>query len=312
MEAIPRFQMCQVGKALKQADALLSGGGSLLQDTTSTRSLLYYLSVIRCAQRLHKPVMLYANGIGPVRRPANRRRVKKVVERASLVTLRDHSSARELLDMGIPPERMVVTADPVFHLDPVPREQAQKLIASTGLQPGTPLVAVSVRNWKNTEDFFRGVARLCDHIKREHGMEVLFLLMQKEKDQAPSARVRELMEEKAYTLECSCTPRELMAVLGEARLCLAMRLHTLIFAARMAVPSLGLVYDPKVESYLRELDLPAAGQVEHFDVQEAIRRTDALMADYDGVLARLKEKSDRLTRAAGENERLLLELLEKK
>ena len=43
---------------------------------------------------LGKPVMLYANGIGPVHKPANRRRVKRVVERAALVTLRDHSSAR--------------------------------------------------------------------------------------------------------------------------------------------------------------------------------------------------------------------------
>lgn len=67
------------------------GGGSLLQDTTSTRSLFYYLSVIRCAELLGKPVMLYANGIGPVHKPANRRRVKRVVERAALVTLRDHS-----------------------------------------------------------------------------------------------------------------------------------------------------------------------------------------------------------------------------
>ena len=101
-----------------------------------------------------------------------------------------------------------------------------------------------------------------------------------------------------------------MAVLGQARLCLAMRLHTLIFAARMAVPSMGLVYDPKVDSYLRELDLPAAGYVDSFDGDEAIRRADAMMAGYDGVLARLRQKSAQLTQAARENERLLLEMLE--
>jgi polysaccharide pyruvyl transferase WcaK-like protein len=102
-----------------------------------------------------------------------------------------------------------------------------------------------------------------------------------------------------------------MGVLGQARLCLAMRLHTLIFAARMAVPAMGLVYDPKVASYLEELDLPAAGDVERFDGAEAIRRADALMENYDQVLARLRKKSAQLSRAAGENERLLLELLEK-
>ena len=97
LDAIPRFRVLRVFSALREGDVLLSGGGSLLQDTTSTRSLLYYLSVIRCAQWLHKPVMLYANGIGPVRKPANRRRVRHVVERAALVTLRDHASAQELV-----------------------------------------------------------------------------------------------------------------------------------------------------------------------------------------------------------------------
>ncbi|MFR6187275.1 MAG: polysaccharide pyruvyl transferase family protein [Lawsonibacter sp.] len=78
------------GSALRRCDALLSGGGSLLQDRTSTRSLLYYLSIIqRCAELLGKPVMLYANGIGPVQKPSNRRRVRRAVERAALVTLRD-------------------------------------------------------------------------------------------------------------------------------------------------------------------------------------------------------------------------------
>ena len=59
-----------------------------------------------------------------------------------------------------------------------------------------------------------------------------------------------------------------------------------------------------------ELDLPAAGDVEAFDGPEAIRRADALLKDYDAVLARLRKKSAQLTQAAGENERLLLELLE--
>ena len=116
----PRFQVWKVLKSLWRCDALLSGGGSLLQDRTSTRSLLYYLSIIQAAELFHKPVMLYANGIGPVQKPSNRCRVRRAVERAALVTLRDGSSARELQEMGVTRPDLHVTADPVFNLPPLP------------------------------------------------------------------------------------------------------------------------------------------------------------------------------------------------
>ncbi len=312
MEAVSRFHLCKVFRALRRCDALLFGGGSLLQDTTSTRSLLYYLSVIGMAQRMGKPVMLYANGIGPVRRPANRHRVKKAVERAALVTLRDHSSAQELRSMGVQRADLHVTADPVFHLEPAGAVRARELLDGAGLKEGDAFVAVSVRDWPEDGSFTRGLARLCCHLRRAHGLEVLLLLMQPSRDRTPTERVRQAMGEPSHLLDASCTPRELMAVLGQAKLCLAMRLHTLIFAARMAVPTMGLVYDPKVDSYLQELELPAAGLVNRFDEEEAIRRADTLMASYDEVLARLQQKSANLAQAAQENERLLLELLEKK
>ncbi|MDE7262141.1 MAG: polysaccharide pyruvyl transferase CsaB [Oscillospiraceae bacterium] len=312
IDAIPRFRVTKVLSALRRCDALLSGGGSLLQDNTSTRSLIYYLSVIWGAHMLGKPVMLYANGIGPVRRQGNRRRVRRAVDRATVVTLRDHSSAEELERMGVRRTDLHVTADPVFHLDPASPERGRELIAQSGLPAGKPFTVVSVRDWRNTEKFNLELARLCDHMRRNYGMEILFLLMQPPKDREASQTVRGLMEEPSHLLDVPCTPQELMAVLGEAKLCLAMRLHTLIFAARMAVPTMGLVYDPKVASYLQELELPSAGEVESFDGPEAIRRTDRLMANYDSVLASLREKSAALTKAAEDNERLLLEMLGKK
>ena len=48
-------------------------------------------------------------------------------------------------------------------------------------------------------------------------------------DREAPARVRGQMEEPSFVLDAPCTPRELMGVLGQAHLCLAMRLHTLIF-----------------------------------------------------------------------------------
>ena len=310
IQAIPRFHAIEVFSALRKCDVLLSGGGSLLQDTTSTRSILYYLTVMSTARMLGKPVMLYANGIGPVRKEGNRRRTRAAVEKAAVVTLRDHGSETELREMGVTRADLHVTADPVFRLPPVDPARARELLRGCGMEAEKDFVAVSVREWPNTEKFSGELALLCDHLRRAHGMEVLFVMMQPAHDRAATDRVRAAMEEPSFLLETPCTPREIMGVLGRAKLCLAMRLHTMIFAARMAVPTMGLVYDPKVEKYLEELDQPSAGHVERFDAQAAIAAADQLMADYDSAHEALKAKSAALTAAAGENERLLLELLE--
>ena len=311
LNAVPRFNIPRVISALKKSDLLLSGGGSLLQDTTSTRSLVYYLSVMNLAHMLGKPVMLYANGIGPVRKAANRSRVRKAVERAAAVTLRDHSSAQELREMGVQRSDLAVTADPVFRLTPADADRARELMAQTGLPEGKDFVAVSVRDWEAAKSFPGGLAALCDHLRRSYDLEVLFLLMQPGVDRGMTEAVRREMEESSYVLESPCTPREMMAVLGQAKLCLAMRLHTLIFAARMAVPTLGLVYDPKVASFLEELELPSAGHVENFDAEAAISAANGLMGSYDSVLTGLRERSARMEQSTRENESLLLELLQK-
>ena len=312
LDAVYRFDLVQVGRALRRCDALLSGGGSLLQDRTSTRSLLYYLMVIRWAKKLGKPVMLYANGIGPVTKPENRKKVKQTVELANVVTLRDRASAQELRDMGVKHPELHITADPVFNLVPAGADRGRELLTKAGLPAGRKFAAVSVRDWPAAQQFPQQAARLCDHLHRTYGLETVFLLMQPAADRETTEQVRRAMESPSYLLDVPATPSELMAVLGQAELCVAMRLHTLIFAARMAVPTVGLVYDPKVDSYLKELDLPSAGEVERFDVDRACQVCDELMADYDRILARLKERSAALSAAARENEALLLELLRKK
>ena len=54
--------------------AYISGGGTLIQNVTSGRSLLYYLSNISRAHAAGNHVMMYGCGIGPVQYPGDRRR----------------------------------------------------------------------------------------------------------------------------------------------------------------------------------------------------------------------------------------------
>ena len=69
--------------------------------------------------------------------------------------------------------------------------------------------------------------------------------------------------------------------------------------------------DAILHSVLKELELPCAGHVEHFDAVAAITRADALMCDYDAVLHNLRGKSGQMQRDAEKNEAALMALLEK-
>src|SRR5207247_740740 len=76
LHAVPAYHRARphdVLAALRRCDLFISGGGSLLQDVTSLNSLLFYLMQIRLARMLRRRVMIYAQGIGPLLRPAARR-----------------------------------------------------------------------------------------------------------------------------------------------------------------------------------------------------------------------------------------------
>ena len=87
---------------MSSLDVLISGGGSLLQDVTSKNGILYYLGIIKLAQLLGKKVMVYAQGIGPIREPRNRKLTAKILNKVQAITVRDFESRTELLEMGIP------------------------------------------------------------------------------------------------------------------------------------------------------------------------------------------------------------------
>lgn len=213
--------------------------------------------------------------------------------------------------MGVQRPDLHVTSDPVFAMQWANDERVDEILSATKLPKGQPFAVLSVRSWPDMKAFARELAAVCDHLYNEHGLMSLFVLMQPESDRALSAQVMAQMTTPAVLLDQDLSPEELMGVVARGRICLAMRLHTLIFAARTAVPLVGLVYDPKVKSYLQELGMPSAGDVDRLDHRQAIGRLDELLKHYDEYKTTLSERSERLTQAAGENERLLLELLEK-
>ena len=311
IEAVYRFGMRDVFHAIRKSDVLLSGGGSLLQDSTSTRSLMYYLSITVMAKLLRKKVMLYANGIGPVSGKRNRRLVKQVVNRADLITLREENSYEELLSMGVNPKKCFVTADPAFTMNGIGAEASRALLQAEGVPLDKPIVVVSVRKWKDMDKFIGRFARMCDTIVEKYDRNIVFLGMQMPNDIIVSEKVRAQMKQKAYILKNNHSPYEVMGIISQADFILSMRLHTLIFAAKQQVPLIGFVYDPKIEYYLEKLEMPSGGKLKEFDPETTLEYVDDVIRNKEAYVEKLGEKEKELEKMAHRNEKYLAKLLER-
>jgi len=274
VESVNRWKPGEVAKALRKADILISGGGSLLQDVTGPKSLLYYLGVIWLARMLGKPVVFYAQGIGPINSNPGRKMVSFTANGVKAITVRDEDSRADLLDMGVKKD-ITVTADPVLGLDPdqVPGPAGRDILSESGVSPEDgPLAGVSVRPWHG-EQWQAELAGACDGLVKR-GMQVVFLPMQHPGDLQVSEAVSGLMRRESFIVRRTCSVPEMLSVISGLDLLVGMRLHSLIMAAVLGVPPVGIAYDPKIKRFLARVGLEPGGSPEDLNSVQLLAGVD--------------------------------------
>ncbi|NPV26687.1 MAG: polysaccharide pyruvyl transferase CsaB [Firmicutes bacterium] len=320
VNAVSRTNPLVLIKTLRQADLLISGGGSLLQDVTSARSIVYYLGVVALALLLGTRVMFYAQGIGPITTWVGKTLTRIIGNRVDLITLRDEQSKEELTRLGVVRPPIYVTADPVLGLRPAQLPDfGQRILSEHGVisrsvadqSVNQPLAGIALRNWKGLAGFKVAAAKAADYLAGK-GWEIVLIPLHYPEDVAAARDVQRLMQSEAHLLAVNLTAQQAMAVIGEMDLLIGMRLHSLIFAAVMGVPVVGITYDPKVTQFLHSIGQMPAGNVDNLTA-------DALIAAVEKVISHLDETREMITKLAGpmceqarNSARLALKLLENK
>lgn len=309
VNAVSRVAFLKIYQALKNCDLLISGGGSLLQDVTSDRSLYYYLTLIRVAKMLNKPVMLYAQGIGPLQKESARKAVAKVLNNVDLITVRDETSRQELIDIGVKTE-VTVTADAVLSMHPVDRTIAERLLQSYKLKGTRPKIGVCVRAWKNNTKYRAILAKALDELVQEHQASIVFIPMQYPADGEESMKIAELMEEKPIVLNQSFTTTELLSLAGYMDITIGVRLHALVFGSLMEKPVVGISYDPKIDNFLKMIGKTAVGTIVELDKDKLKKEVTDLLFD-KSLQARSLQLIRDLRNKSRKNANMAFELLNK-
>ena len=308
--AIHRFNFPLIYWKLRSTKLLISGGGSLIQDITSDKSLTYYLGIIRLAKWAGAKVMLYANGIGPIQNRQNYKRIQNALNGVSLITLREASSLEELQEIGVDTSNVLVTADPAFTLSPAPAEDIDSLLEQAGLPAGQPFFGIAVRPWKaNSPTFTDDLAAVIRYVQKTYHLEPLYIPMQSARDTAISEALRSRTG--GCILSGNPSPAQILGVVGKAAFILGMRLHTLIYAFKMGTPAIGLIYDPKVKAMMDYVGQRYMLPVEHLNPLTMQRFIDEIMAGREEIAAVIRTHGEAAAEKAEENAAYAIELLEK-
>lgn len=308
VRAVHGKNVLAIVRELFGAAMLVSGGGGLIQDSTGIKTVIYYLSVVSLARKLRRPVMFYAQGVGPVRTARGRALTRKVASTVQLITVRDEESKTLLEEMGVHGPPIVVTADPVLALEPANLTQVDAILREEAIPTDRPLVGLSVRPWPDSPQAQEGFVAAGKALAAR-GLQVLVMPFQESQDRVVCEEVARAVGDGACVLRREYAPDILMGIVGRLHAVVGMRLHALIFGAAQAIPVAGVAYDPKVANFLRRVEAPSVA-LDGMTQAALIETANELVDNADRHRMRLRRLAPPLQEQARENAHLLRRFLD--
>ena len=208
VDAIHTFNVPGFLRVMRRRTLYINGGGSLIQDVTSRRSLWFYLFTLRAARRCGCRVMMYGCGIGPVRRPGGVRSTRRTLNSCvNIITLREPDSMEELHRFGVEGPELILASDPALTLSPAPAEEIDAEFNSAGADPEGKYICFALRRWPGFEEKAPAFAAAARYAHEKYGLTPAFVSINHKSDGEAAAAVASLMDGvSAYSFPGRCPP----------------------------------------------------------------------------------------------------------
>ena len=272
------FDILAAGRVMKKSQLYISGGGSLIQNVTSNRSLQYYLYSIRQAKRAGCQVMMYGCGIGPVNGEKNQAQAARVLEEnVDLIALRDRESQDTLRAFGVHTPRVQVTADPALLMEG-DDAAAGRYLAQNGLNPQGNYSLFVLRPWDGTQEKLSAICAAADYGWEKYGLAPLFYTLEPGRDDEITRTAAGMVKAPCHVLPPMEDGGALCGLMGRMGLVVSMRLHALIFACAQQTRVAAISYDPKVSGFMSYLGSECCVELDKVTERELKALLDRAMA----------------------------------
>lgn len=267
VKAVDRSSIFKVVKTIFSSDILISGGGSLLQESTGRLSIYYYLFIYFIAMIFRKKIIVFSHGIGPIYRKRSKLLIKYVFNRVACISVRDKHSKRELVDYGVIADKIEVTADPVMSFKKVGIDRGHQLFEVYGAYDASlPTVGFAVKSSKIkyvVDDFVEVIDRL-----KTKDCNIVLIPFHFKEDMVLINEIVSKSKHEIIAIDQKHVVEDVFSMVESMDVLVGVRLHALIFAAVSETPSVGITYDPKIDAFLESIDESAVCSIDSIDIDQ--------------------------------------------
>lgn len=310
------------GKNIKRYDFWVIGGGGLFPKE-SFKNLFKTLFRIKLAKLSGVKVCMYGIEINPVHQCINKYMWKRIIKNTAFIAARN-AATKMFLD-SVCPQNNMAFSDVTFLLDPHREADKQPVYKKAGLQknyelwcPAMPWSEDELKMDKYNIRYRKICKQFAEILECSNNENIVFLPFYGKRDIEFIKDILDMVPQKdkykiiddSYCLKFY-DKRELFQ---NAKKCVCMRYHSVLFALYFSVPFMAVSYSPKTSQLLSEIGL------EDMMIEFGIRNSEFFYRefdmDYDELLSRYldcgtkkrgwAEISDNLKQKAEEGESIFL------
>lgn len=312
VDSANRSNIFQILKEIKNCDVLLSGGGSLLQDVTSSKSIIYYLMILFMAIIMGKKTIIYSQGIGPIKGRFNRRLTKFILNRVDYINVRDNNSYDYLRKIGINKD-IIVTTDTVFGINKPSLKEGLGIVENYSKRDSKKL-GVTIINWKDCGErtIEESVKLLKIILEEKADVDVFLIPFYYHVDLDILTKIYDRLKDdykNIYLVDKYLHVDGYLSLVGNMDIYISMRLHGLIFATLMGAYPIGISYDPKIDGFMKELGRNQSYYVEDFEGEKVANEILISLVSIDKLNKKLQQDVEHLRKIAKDSAENLYEFI---
>lgn len=296
------------------ADVVVSCGGGFLLSHRFSTALLQHLVQIKIAFDYKKPVIIYAQSIGPFYNSYMQKLSKKILDQVDQIYIRETISKEWLKTIGCTNQNVHVVPDAAFSLEPKPSGLVDAILAKAKENHKGPIIGLTARDWNFPEmedkefrrrSYVESIQEVIKHVEKKYQAKVLLMPQVLGPNPFNDDRLisKEILQDDGITtsglLDIDFSPRELKYLYSQVDMFIGTRMHSNIFALSSFVPTIAINYEHKTRGIMEMLDLEEnVVEINEITPADLIAKVDHCWANKESVRKKLEQNIPTLVKSS--------------